>query len=54
MSNDSLDNVILVNDLNVILNQDEKRGGFLVRYPMREQLDELILHWGLPNGIPTK
>ena len=37
-----LGNVILVDDLNVILNQVEKRGGSLVRDPIREKVDELI------------
>ena len=38
-----LDNVILAGDLNVTLNQAEKRGGSLVRDLIREQVDEIIL-----------
>ena len=39
----SLDNVIIAYDLNVILSQAEKRGGFVVRDPIREKFDEIIL-----------
>ena len=40
-------NVILARDLNVILSQDEKRGGSLVKDPIRETVDEIILEWDL-------
>ena len=40
-------NVILAEDLNIILNQAEKRGGSVVRDPIREQVDDIILDWGL-------
>ena len=36
-------NVVLDGDLNVILSQDEKRGGSLVRDPIREMVDDIIL-----------
>ena len=39
----SLDNVILAEYLNVTLIQAEKRGGYVVRDPIREQVDEIIL-----------
>ena len=46
-------NVILAGDLNVILSQDEKRGGSLVRDPIREIVDETILEWDLMDVKPT-
>ena len=46
-------NVILAGDLNVILNQDEKRGGSLIRDPIREIVDETILDWDLMDINPT-
>ena len=49
-----LGNVILAGDLNVILNQAEKRGGSLVREPIREQVDEIVMEWGLSDVIPAK
>ena len=49
-----LGNVILAGDLNVILNQVEKRGGSLVRDPIREQVDEIVMDWGLSDVIPAK
>ena len=53
-SNTTLENIILADDLNVILNQAEKRGGSLVRDPIREQVDDLILDWDLFDVIPSK
>ena len=50
----SLDNVIMAYDLNVILSQAKKRGGFVVRDPIREKVDEIILDQDLVDGIPTK
>ena len=38
-----LGNVILVGDLNITLNQAEKRGGSMVRDPIREHVDDLML-----------
>ena len=49
-----MDNVILSCDLNVILDQAEKRGGSLVRDPIREQVDDIIMDWGLSDIIPAK
>ena len=49
-----LGNVILAGDLNIILNQAEKRGGSVVRDPIREQFDDLIMEWGLSDIIPAK
>ena len=46
-------NVILTGDLNVILSQDEKRGGFLVKDPIREIVDETILEWDLMDVKPS-
>ena len=54
MNDTLLENIILVGDLNVILNQAEKRGGSLVRDPIREHVDDLILDWELTNVIPPK
>ena len=39
--------------MNVILIQDEKRGGSLVRDPIREIVDETILEWDLMDVKPT-
>ena len=50
----SLDNVVLTGDINVTLNQKEKRGGSVVREPIREQVDEIILDWDLVDVIPAK
>ena len=46
-------NVILARDLNVILSQDEKRGGCLVRDPIREIVDETVLEWDLMDVNPS-
>ena len=46
-------NVILARDLNVILSQDEKQGGSLVRDPIREIVDETILEWDLMDVKPS-
>ena len=45
-------NVILAGDLHIILNQDEKRGGSVVRDPIKEQVNDIILDWGLSYIIP--
>ena len=50
----SLDNIILAGNVNVTLNQAEKRGGYLVIDPIREQDDELILDWELSDVILTR
>ena len=47
-------NVIIVGDLNIILNQEEKRGGMVVKDPIREHVYELIMDWGLSDIIPAK
>ena len=36
-------NVIMVGDVNIILKHDEKRGGLVVRDPIREQVDNIIM-----------
>ena len=46
-------NAILAREKNVILSQDEKRGGSLVRDPIREIVDETILEWDLMDVNPT-
>ena len=46
-------NVILAGDLNVTLSQEEKRGGTLVRDPIRETVDEIILDWDLMDVKPS-
>ena len=48
-----LGNVILAGDLNVTLDQDEKRGGSLVRDPIREIVDQTILEWDLMDVKPS-
>ena len=49
-----LENTILAGDLNVILNQAEKRGGSLDRDTIREHVDDLILDWELSDVIPSE
>ena len=51
--NNQQGNVILAGDLNVILSKDEKRGGSLVRDPIREIVDETILEWDLMDIKPS-
>ena len=46
-------NVVLAGDLNVILSQEEKIGGSLVRDPIRELVDDIILDWNLIDVKPT-
>ena len=46
-------NVILVGDLNIILSQDEKREGSLIREPIREMVDDIILDWNLMDVKPS-
>ena len=53
-SNSTLENIILARDLNAILNQAKKRGGYMVRDPIRKQVDELILDWEVSEVIPSK
>ena len=48
-----LGHVIIVGDLNVTLSQDEKRGGSLVRDPIRETVDEIILECDLMDVKPS-
>ena len=45
----SMENVILGGDI-----QDEKRGGFTVRDPAREWVEDLIQHWDLLDIKPVK
>ena len=49
-----MENIIIAGDLNFFLNQTEKRGGFIVRDPIREHVDGLILDWELSDVIPSK
>ena len=46
-------NIILAGDLNLILSQEEKQGGSLVRDPIREIVDEIILEWDLMDIKPS-
>ena len=46
-------NVILAGDLNVTLIQDEKRGGSLIRDPIRETVDDITLEWDLMDIKPS-
>ena len=46
-------NVVLARDLNVILSQEEKIGGSLVKDPIREMVDDIILEWNLMDVKPS-
>ena len=46
-------NIIIAGDLNITLSQEEKRGGSLVRDPIREIVDEIILEWDLMDIKPA-
>ena len=48
-----LGNVILAGDLNIILNQDEKRGGSLIRDPIREIVEDTMSEWDLMDVKPA-
>ena len=49
-----MENIIIAADINVILKQSEKRGGSLVKDPIREQVDELIFYWDLTDIVSSE
>jgi hypothetical protein len=53
-NNLSLDNIIIVGDLNVVLNASEKKGGNVIRDPIMEWVDDLIQDWDLLDIKPSK
>jgi exonuclease III len=54
MDDNELENIILGGDLNVILAQEEKWGGSIVRDQAREWVEELISAWDLMDIKPTR
>ena len=48
----SFSNIIVAGDLNIILNDEEKNGGFYGRDPMPRVVDNLILTWELIDFKP--
>ena len=49
-----MENVILAGDTNLTLRQDEKRGGYTVKDPARQWVEDLIHHWDLLDIKPVK
>lgn len=49
----NLENIIIAGDLNVTLAAEEKKGGSLVKDPIREWVEDLILGWELEDIKPT-
>ena len=41
------ENIILAGDLNITLNAKEKKGGSIVRYPLREIVEDVMREWDL-------
>ena len=42
LSSQKLENIILVGDLNITLNAKEKKGGSIVRDPLRETVEDVM------------
>ena len=53
LSSQNLENIILAGDLNIILNSKEKKGGSLVRDPLREIVEDIMSSWDLEDIKPT-
>jgi hypothetical protein len=49
---EALENIIIAGDLNISLNQREKRGGNIVRDLTREWVEDLIHNWDLIDIKP--
>ena len=49
-----LENIIVAGDLNVTLATNEKKGGSLVRDPLREWVKDIMLGWDLIDIKPVK
>jgi hypothetical protein len=54
LSMHQIENIILVGDLNVTLSQGEKKGGTIVRDPIREWVEDIILDWELEDIKPSR
>jgi exonuclease III len=49
-----IENIIIVGDLNVTLSQGEKKGGTIVRDPIREWIEDIKLDWELEDIKPSR
>ena len=49
LSSQKLENIILAGDLNITLNAMGKKGGSIVRDPLRETVEELMRDWDLQD-----
>ena len=54
LSSQKLENIILVGDLNITLNSKEKKGGSIVRYPLREIVEDVMMDWDLEDIKPNR
>jgi hypothetical protein len=48
-----LGNIVLAGDLNVTLSLGEKKGGSIVRDPIREWVKDIIMEWDLDDIKPS-
>jgi hypothetical protein len=54
LSMHQIENIIIIGDLNVTLSQGEKKGGTIVRDPIREWVEDTILDWELEDIKPSR
>ena len=54
LSSQNIDNIILAGDLNITLSFKEKKGGSIVRDPLRETVEDIISNWDLEDVKPSR